>query len=311
MRYFALLLLLALPARAVELTLFTNSVSLPEGTTIQVPLTGSNNIAGPLTYKIDSISWRAVKGAFAPATNRTLILNITGVDSNNAPFAGDLVFQLCDDLTPLTTARIAELVTSNYYNGRTFHRVIQNFVAQAGNTNGTTGVTFEDEFALPLIFNGFAQLAMANSGRDSNDSQFFITDVDLSAGNASNLPPRHLDYKHTIFGQMTRGFDTLAALMTTPTTNGGGFADFPISSNIIQSATIISNSPDAVLRLTSLVGFTGDVTVAVSAANANRETSQQTLLVHVVANTANDPPFLSPIPASFVVTQAKIGRAHV
>src|SRR5882724_1632553 len=96
MKYFALALLLLLPlvpARGVEINLATNSITIPVGTTFQMPLTGSE----PVTFKIDSISWRAVKGVLAPASNRSLVLNVSGMDSNSVPFTGDIVIQLCED----------------------------------------------------------------------------------------------------------------------------------------------------------------------------------------------------------------------
>jgi cyclophilin family peptidyl-prolyl cis-trans isomerase len=296
--------LLAVDALAVQLTLVRTNVTMPSGRTFQMPLNGFDPQGSPLKFSIVSSKPKLVTGTIAPSTNRSLLLNVSGVDATNAPFTGDLVLQLYEDLTPLTTARIVDLVNSNFYNGLTFHRVIQDFVAQGGDPNGDgtggSGVTFDDEFVKTLIFTGFGQLAMANSGDDSNDSQFFITDADLSLDDPIRLPPQHLNFNYTIFGQMTRGFDVLAKILETPVASSN---NMPLTAVIINSAMIITNSQDTVLRLSATAGFTGIVAVTVSAINTNNETATRTLQVKIVSNTVNSAAFLGPIPSSLVVSQ--------
>src|SRR6185369_17505590 len=103
-----------------------------------------------------------------------------------------------------------------FYNGLTFHRVIQDFVAQGGDPTGTgsggSGTTLPDEFASDLTFTSNGLLAMANAGDDTGDSQFFITDVDETLAQL----PQHLNFQHTIFGILTSGFDTFRKLIGTP-----------------------------------------------------------------------------------------------
>jgi cyclophilin family peptidyl-prolyl cis-trans isomerase len=296
--------LLATRLHAVDLTLATTNVTMPSNRTFQMPLTGSDPQESPLTFSIVSISDANVTGVIAPSSNRSLLLNISGVDATNGPFTGDLVLQLYEDLVPLTTARIIQLTQTNFYNGLTFHRVVQDFVAQGGdplgNGTGGTGVKFDDEFVASLTFTGFGQLAMANSGDDSNDSQFFITDVDLSVGDPSHLPPRHLDFNHTIFGQVTKGFDVMTKIMQTPVNSTN---DAPLTPVVINSAVIFTDTQDAVLRLAAAAGFTGTVDVTVSAMNTNSESASEVIQVTVISNTVNSAAFLGPIPSSLITTQ--------
>lgn len=298
-----LLALSSTQVSAVEWSLFTTNVTMMSGRTFQMPLTASDPQGAPLTFSIVSISDTNLTAVIAPTNSRSLLMNVSGVDVTNAPFTGNIVLQLYEDLTPLTTARIIELVDSGFYNGLTFHRVIQNFVAQggdpSGNGTGGTGTKFDDEFVASLIFSGFGQLAMANSGDDSNDSQFFITDVDLTFADGSRLPPSHLNFNHTIFGQMTSGFDVLAKIIETPV-NG---SDAPLTPVIINSATTFTNTQAAVLRLSAAEGFTGTADVTVSATDTNSVSVEQTFQVNVIANTVNSAAFLGPVPASVTTTQ--------
>lgn len=305
MRLLCFCFLLALQVEAVELSLIRTNLTLPAGRTFQVPLTASDAGGGPLTFSIVSSSSKAVTGAFAAASNRSLVLNVTGVDATNAPFTGDIVLQLTDDLTSNTVARIVDLVSSNFYNGQTFHRVLEDFICQAGNTNGGTGVSIDDEYAGPLTYVGFGQLGLAKSSDffgntidDSADSEFFITDADLSVNDTNKPSPRHLTFQYPIFGQVTRGFDVLTSVMATPVTG-----QTPVTPPIINTATIITNSQDAVLRVSAAAKFTGTATITVRAMNALSETATQTFTVKVIPNTVNDPAFFGSIPASIVITQ--------
>ncbi|MGD1018769.1 MAG: peptidylprolyl isomerase [Verrucomicrobiia bacterium] len=301
------LVLLAGPARAVpSLTVWTNNIVLPESRTFQMPITASDPDGQPLHFAA-TVSNKKLTAVFAPSTNRSVLINVSGVDSNNNPFTGNLVLQLFEDLTPLTTARIISLVNSNFYNGLVFQRVIEGFVAQGGgaatNVNYESGLTIDDEYVASLTYDGFGQLGMANrapTAHDSNESQFFITDVNMSVNNPADTSPQYLNFLQPIFGQLTSGFDVLSKLMSTPVNSSN---DQPFTNVVMNSVTVITNSQDAVLRLTAPPKFLGAVTVTVSATNAENQVAMQTFQVNVVTNTDNSPPFLGPIPAGATVTQ--------
>ena len=127
---------------------------------------------------------------------------------------GDIVIELYADKAPLTVNSFIFLVRSGWYDGVTFHRVIPDFVAQAGDPSGTgvggPGYLFRNEIHPSLHFDKPGMLGMANSGADTNGSQFFIT---------YTAQPT-LDGRFTVFGHVLSGMDVLAKLTPRdPSTN--------------------------------------------------------------------------------------------
>ena len=99
---------------------------------------------------------------------QSLVLNLTEKDSGGNTFTGDIVVRLFGDIAPNAVARIVSLANSNFYNGKKFHRVVEDFMAQGGSVNGdgtgSTGQgTFADEFNAKVAFVSPGLLAMANS----------------------------------------------------------------------------------------------------------------------------------------------------
>lgn len=114
---------------------------------------------------------------------------------------GTINLKLHADKTPVTVASFVNLVQKNYYDGLTFHRVIDDFMIQGGCPDGTgmggPGYQFEDECIPELRHNKPGILSMANAGPGTNGSQFFITHV----------PTNWLDGKHTVFGEVESDSD--------------------------------------------------------------------------------------------------------
>lgn len=123
---------------------------------------------------------------------------------------GTIELELYDDDAPKTVANFRKLAGERFYDGVIFHRVIPDFMIQGGDPQGTgtggPGYTFEDEINKHKVVRG--ALAMANAGPNTNGSQFFIVTV-------SSAP--WLDGKHTVFGQVTGGMDTVDAIEGVPT----------------------------------------------------------------------------------------------
>ena len=109
---------------------------------------------------------------------------------------GCIRIELFDDKAPKTVANFEKLANQGFYNGLKFHRVIQDFMIQAGcprgDGTGGPGYKFADEFHRDLKHSGPGILSMANSGPNTNGSQFFITHVATP----------WLDGKHTVFGRV-------------------------------------------------------------------------------------------------------------
>ena len=110
---------------------------------------------------------------------------------------GNIELELREDLAPKTVENFTKLVKKGYYDGIIFHRIIKKFMIQGGDPTGTGmggesiwGHPFEDEFTSKAQFNNPGILAMANSGRNTNGSQFFITTIETP----------WLNGRHTIFG---------------------------------------------------------------------------------------------------------------
>jgi peptidyl-prolyl cis-trans isomerase A (cyclophilin A) len=158
---------------------------------------------------------------------------------------GDITIRLFQDHAPVTVRNFVELATGqkeyadpqtsqpttgNFYDGLTFHRVIDGFMIQGGcprgDGRGGPGYEFKDEFHPELQFDRPYLLAMANAGPGTNGSQFFIT-----VG-----PTPHLNRRHTIFGEVEgdEAREVVDAIATTPT----GPMDRPVDPVVVETVTI-------------------------------------------------------------------------
>ncbi|KUI60544.1 Peptidyl-prolyl cis-trans isomerase-like 2 [Cytospora mali] len=130
---------------------------------------------------------------------------------------GDVVIELQTETAPKAVWNFVKLAQKGYYRNVVFHRNIKNFMIQGGDPTGTGkggqsiwGKNFQDEFDGPLTHDARGMVSMANKGKNTNSSQFFIT----------YKPAKHLDRKHTIFGKVVDGLDTLDKLERVPVDEG-------------------------------------------------------------------------------------------
>jgi len=116
---------------------------------------------------------------------------------------GDFEVKLFHKRAPVTVSNFVKLAKKGFYDGLIFHRVIPNFMIQGGDPQGTgmggPGYSFKDEFHPELRHSKKGILSMANSGPNTNGSQFFITVA----------PTSHLDDRHSVFGEVSKGYDVV------------------------------------------------------------------------------------------------------
>ncbi|EGQ3857557.1 peptidylprolyl isomerase [Staphylococcus pseudintermedius] len=171
---------------------------------------------------------------------------------------GDMTLKLFPEIAPKTVQNFVELSKKGYYDGITFHRVINDFMIQGGDPTGTGmggesiyGGPFEDEFSMNA-FNLYGALSMANAGPGTNGSQFFIVQMkEVPAQTVDQLVdggwPKEiaeaykekggtpwLDQKHTVFGQLIEGEDTLEDIASVKV----GAQDKPMYDVVIESIDI-------------------------------------------------------------------------
>lgn len=175
---------------------------------------------------------------------------------------GDIEIKLFPQNAPKTVENFTTHAKNGYYNGLIFHRVINDFMIQGGDPTGTGmggesiwGNSFEDEFD-PQLHNLRGALCMANAGPNTNGSQFFIVQakevpqnmLDQMKDLADNgFPPEiaeayaemggtpWLDFRHTVFGQVVNGMDTVDSIAETQV----GANDKPVNDVIINTIDII------------------------------------------------------------------------
>lgn len=171
---------------------------------------------------------------------------------------GDMTLKLFPEIAPKTVQNFVELSKKGYYDGITFHRVINDFMIQGGDPTGTGmggesiyGGPFEDEFSMNAL-NLYGALSMANAGPGTNGSQFFIVQMKevpaqmvdqlVDGGWPKEIAEAYkekggtpwLDQKHTVFGQLIEGEDTLEDIASVKV----GAQDKPMYDVVIESIDI-------------------------------------------------------------------------
>ena len=141
---------------------------------------------------------------------------------------GTIRVELFEERAPKTAGNFVELAEKGFYDGVVFHRVIDGFMIQGGDPDGTgmggPGYTIDDEFHPELRHDGKGILSMANAGPNTGGSQFFIT---LAA-------TPWLDDRHAVFGKVVDGMDVVEAIGQVKT----GRNDRPVDEVRMESVTI-------------------------------------------------------------------------
>lgn len=260
---------------ATDLTPISN-VTLYAGTTLHIALDGHDSEGDNLAYSVSTTN--SLLSATVLDGNRSLKMSVEGY--------GDMIFELFEDEAPETTARIIELVNQGFYDGLTFHRIIESFMIQGGDPKGDgtggSGVKFDDEYSTNLQFTSSGILAMAKSSDDTNDSQFFITSDAV----------RYLDFQHSIFGFLTEGDSVRKAIAAVDVGSNGST---PVNSVVIDSMSVVVDEENGTLRLTAPAGTTGQTTVTVTATDIHGNLVTRSFTVTILSDPTDNYPFLGEI----------------
>ena len=198
----------------------------------------------------------------------------------------DMVFELFEQRAPRPAERVIQLAEENFYDGIIFHRVIDNFMIQGGDptgtgTSGSSLGTFDDQFNSELLHVRDGALSFAKSSDDTNNSQFFITEV----------PTRYLDGNHSVFGQIVEGSDVREAISETST----GAADRPDIDIEMTTINVFTDSENSVVMLKPTGAGTGQVTVTYTVTDQAGNSVSETTQVSVETDSSNTQPWLNDI----------------
>ncbi len=269
-----------------------------------LPIAVTNSPNGNVTHAVNTNS-TAVSATLL--TGRTVQFHV----SNGLGVEGNITIQLFDDIAPQATQRIVDLINSGFYTqpGKQFFRIDDlfsnspetNFIIQGGGANNTDNSTLpslEEEINRDYTFasNGLVALAKTSFPVSSN-SQFFFTDLDRPL----NERIEFLNYRYTIFGIITGGFDVYTAMKNAPRTGTQ-----PSPAITITSASVLSNSPNGVIRFTPAAGgFLGNTSVTIQSTDSDGTTNTNFTLTGVADTVADNPPFLEPVPNTITGTSGQ------
>ena len=198
---------------------------------------------------------------------------------------GDMVFELFEQRAPIPTGRVIELAQADFYDDIIFHRVLDQFVIQAGDptgtgTSGSSLGTFPDQFHPELQHNRSGVLSFAKAGDDTNNSQFFITEV----------PTPHLDFNHSVFGQLVEGEDVREAISSHRVDSSG----LPSQVIAIESIDVFNDTENSVIMLRPNGNVSGQTNVTVTVTDSDGNSSSEVVQVDIVPDSNNAQPFLNP-----------------
>jgi cyclophilin family peptidyl-prolyl cis-trans isomerase len=253
---------------------------------LHVPIDAYDPNGGPLTVTVTSSNPNVITAEMVN-NPKSVKMVVNGY--------GEMVFRLFPDEASRPVAQFEQLVNSGFYNQTAtgdiiFHRVVDGFMIQAGDPTGTgsggsTLGDFDDQFNLNLQHNRSGVLSYAKAGADTNDSQFFITEV----------ATRHLDFKHSIFGQLIEGEAVREGISRTKVTSqSSGEVSRPVNEVVIKSMEIFNDTKNGLVRLKSLAS-SGSSTITVTVTNSTGQSFSRSFTATAAADTSNGAPFLNDI----------------
>ena len=247
------------------------------GAPLHVAVDAYSPLGGPLTVTV-SVSDPSLLEAQVLTGNRSIQIDMEGY--------GDMVFELFEQRAARPTSRVIQLAEENFYDGIIFHRVIDNFMIQGGDptgtgTSGSSLGTFDDQFNPELLHVRDGALSFAKSSDDTNNSQFFITEV----------ATRYLDGNHSVFGQIVEGSDVREAISETST----GPSDRPDIDIEMTSINVFTDTENSIVMLKPTGVGTGQVSVTYTVTDQAGNSVSETTQVTVGTDSSNTQPWLNDI----------------
>ena len=201
-----------------------SDTSAPQQTPPQKPKETAPPVEAPIPHPVSNKKMYTTPPQMTIDTNKTYTATLK-------TDAGDITVALDAKVTPVTVNNFVFLAREKFYDGTIFHRVIKGFMIQGGDPDGTgmggPGYQFDDEKFTGTYMRG--TLAMANSGPNTNGSQFFIMHAD------NQLPPNYV-----IFGHVTSGLNVVDAIATAPT-KPGGEGSSPVTPVAVRTIEVMEN----------------------------------------------------------------------
>ncbi|MGL6225648.1 MAG: peptidylprolyl isomerase [Thermoguttaceae bacterium] len=285
-------------------------VNLTPGTSYHIALDGLDADKDALTFTVEN-SNQALLNASVLEGNESVKFTVYQKDSQGKWVSlGDITFELFENEAPITTERIKEIIAGTpgvdgktvSYDGVQIHRIMDGFMFQGGDVQygnaesenlkyigmGGTGTKFQDEYKTLLQFSGRGIVATANSGANTNDSQFFITD------NATTW----LQDKHNIFGFVTSGDDVREKVNSLPVMNSwnwqtnawDGPKTLPASPLKMDDFQVFTDTENGTLRVVVPANAQpGTSTLTVTVADGNGGVTSYDITVNVIAKPTGQP----------------------
>jgi large repetitive protein len=247
------------------------------GAPLHVAVDAYSPLGEPLTVTV-TVSDPSLLEAQVVTGNRSIQIDMEGY--------GDMVFELFEQRAPRPTSRVIQLSDDGFYDGIKFHRVIDNFMIQGGDptgtgTSGSNLGTFDDQFNSELLHVRDGALSFAKSSDDTNNSQFFITEV----------ATRYLDGNHSVFGQLVEGSDVREAISETST----GASDRPDVDIEMTGINVFTDTENSVVMLKPTGAGTGQVSVTYTVTDQSGNSVSETTQVTVGTDSSNTQPWLNDI----------------
>lgn len=286
----------AIPQGVAPSFLTVGNQTVQIGSPLHVPIDAYSPTGEALTVTV-TVSDPSLVEATVLSGNRSIRIDLDGYD--------DMVFELFEQRAETASGRVIQLAEDGFYDGIIFHRVIDNFMIQGGDptgtgTSGSSLGNFDDDFHPELQHNREGVLSFAKSSDDTNNSQFFVTEV----------PTRWLDYNHSVFGQLVEGSHVREAISGTAV----NASNKPLNNVTITTIDVFNDTENSVIMFKPTGSSTGTTSVTVTVTDQSGNTSVESFDVTVTADTANSQPYLNDLPetvTSSVDTPAQLQLSSV